>query len=127
VVVELNDESTDRFDELALSLDEGLETTREGSGTDTSMMFGQSVEPQPARSRFWVMVFLAMALSAFGLVAYFGYGYVNNTPLVPVLPSAPPRDVGRLPGTFAPPTEHEERYLMQELERNNPGWRAGGG
>lgn len=127
VVVELNDESTDRFDELALSLDDGLERTSDASGTDTSMMFGQSVEPQPARSRFWVMVFLAMALSAFGLVAYFGYIYVNSTPLVPMLPSAPPRDVGRLPGTFAPPTEHEERYLMKELERNNPGWRAGGG
>lgn len=127
MVIELNDESTDRFDELALSLDEGLETTRGGSDTDTSMMFGQSVEPQPARSRFWVMVFLAMAASAFGLVAYFGYAYVNNSPLVPALPPPPVRDVGQLPGKFAPPTEHEERYLMKELERNNPGWRAGGG
>jgi len=128
MVIDLNDESTDRFDELALSLDEGLETTREeGSGPDTSMMFGQSVEPQPVRSRFWVTVFLAMAVLAFGIVGYFGVAYVNSDTLLPVLPSAPVRDVGQLPGKFAPPTEHEERYLMQELERLNPGWRVGGG
>lgn len=127
MVIDLSDTATDRFDELALSLDEGMDRTSEGSGSDTSMMFGQSVEPQPQRSRFWVMVFLAMALSAFGLVAYFGYAYVNSTPLVPILPAGPVRDVGQLPGTFAPPTEHEERYLMQELERLNPGWRRSGG
>lgn len=127
IVIDLSDTTTDQFDELALSLDEGLETPREGSGPDTSTMFGQAVEPQPRRSRFWVMVLLAMALSAFGLVAYFGYAYVNSTPLMPILPSAPVRDVGQLPGTFAPPTEHEERYLLQELQRLHPGWSPGGG
>lgn len=127
IVIELNDESTDRFDELALSLDEGLDIKREGTSPDTSMMFGQTIEPQPARSRFWVMVFLAMALLAFGVVGYFGVAYVNSDILLPGLPSAPVRDVGQIPGKFAPPTEHEERYLMQELERLNPGWRGGGG
>ncbi len=126
MVIDLDDESTDQFDALAMSLDEGLEPTRNGSGSDTSMMFGQSIDPEPARSRFWVMVFLIMALSAFGIVGYFGVAYVNSDPGLPMLPPAPVRDVGRLPGTFAPPTEHEERYLMQELERLNPGWRGGG-
>lgn len=127
MVIDLNYSATDRFDDLALGLDEGMDRTSEGSESDTSMMFGQSVEPQPQRSRFWVMVLLAMALSAFGLVAYFGYAWVNKDPLLPMLPAGPVRDVGQLPGTFAPPTEHEERYLMQELERLNPGWRRGGG
>lgn len=127
VVIDLSDTATDRFDDLALSLDEGMDRTSAGSGSDTSRMFGQSVEPQPQHSRFWVMVFLAMAFSAFGLVASFGYVWVNQDPLLPMLPAGPVRDVGQLPGTFAPPTEHEERYLMQELERLNPGWRRGGG
>lgn len=127
LVIDLNDQSTDQFDELTLSLDEGMDTVAHGSGTDTSTMFGQTAEPAPARSGFWVMVFLAMGVVAFSVVGYFGYAYVNTASITPPLPAAPVRDVGQLPGKFAPPTEHEERYLMQELERLNPGWRPGGG
>lgn len=127
MVIDLNDASVDRFDELALSLDAGLDTTRDDTRSDTSMMFGQSEEPEPQRSRFWVMVFFGMAVVAFSIVGYIGVAYVNNNPVVPILPSPPVRDVGQIPGKFAPPTEHEERYLMKELERANPGWRQGGG
>lgn len=127
MVIDLNDASADRFDELALSLDEGMDSTRDDARSDTSMMFGQSEEPEPERSRFWVMVFFAMAVVAFSIVGYIGFAYVNDNPIVPILPSPPVRDVGQIPGKFAPPTEHEERYLMKELERNNPGWRQGGG
>lgn len=129
VIIDLDDASSSGMDELSLNLDEGLEPLHGGAGTDvdTSMMFGQSDAAPPARSRFWVMVFLVMALAAFGLVGYFGVMYVNSSASAPALPAAPPRDVGQVPGQFAPPTEHEERYLMKELERQNPGWRPGGG
>jgi hypothetical protein len=111
------------FDELTLSLDEGMDFQSTAGTDDTPMMFGQSEEVVPTRGRFWVTVFVAMILVAGSAVSYLGYAYFNSDPGVPLLPEPPAREL-RLPGRFAPPTDLEERYLMKELERLNPGWRV---
>lgn len=107
------------LEEIPLDLDSGLDLA-EPREFATSLTFGHPEEPAPASGRKWVMALLALMLSAAGVGAYIGWAYITSDPGVPVLPAAPPRDVGVLPGKFAPPTEHEERYLMKELERNNP-------
>ncbi|MCC7184833.1 MAG: AAA family ATPase [Acidobacteria bacterium] len=120
--------AADRFDELALNLETGLDFPDSPAGHDDApLMFGQAEEAAPSRGRFWVLVFLAMILLAGGAVSYAGYAYFKSDPGMPVLPQAPIRRVDQPPTLSAPPGEHEERYLMKELERLNPGWRPGGG
>jgi len=113
----------DRFDELTLNLDEGLDLPITSASDDSPLMFGQTEEEAPKRSRFWVTILFAMILVAGGVGSYIAWAYVNSEMFVPVLPAAPARDLG-IPGKFAPPTALEERYLMMELERLNPGWRV---
>jgi len=119
--------AADRFDELTLNLDDGLDFPVTSATDDAPLMFGQTEGEAPKRSRFWVMVFFAMILGALLVVSGIAWAYVNRDAGVPVLPPGPTRDVGEIPGQFAPPTALEERYLMMELERLNPGWRIGGG
>jgi len=113
----------DRFDELALNLDEGMDFPGTPATDESPLMFGQTEEEAPKRSRFWVTVFFSMMLVALGIVGFIAWTYVNTETFVPVLPAPPARELG-IPGTFAPPTALEERYLMMELERLNPGWRV---
>lgn len=113
----------DRFDELALDLDEGMDFPAQTATDDSPLMFGQTEEEAPRRSWFWVTILFVMILVAGGVGSYLAWAYVNTEPIVPVLPAAPVRELG-IPGKFAPPTAHEERYLMMELERLNPGWRG---
>jgi len=110
----------DRFDELALNLDEGLDVST-ATSDDSPLMFGQADEEAPKRSRFWVTLLFAMILVAGTVGSYIAWAFVNTETFVPVLPAPPARELG-IPGKFAPPTALEERYLMMELERLNPGW-----
>ena len=112
-----------RFDELTLNLDEGMEFQSTDATDDSPLMFGQTEEEAPKRSRFWVTILFVMILVAGAVGSYIAWAYVNSETFVPVLPAPPAREL-RLPGTFAPPTALEERYLMMELERLNPGWRV---
>ena len=111
------------FDELTLNLDEGMDFQSTGSPDDSPLMFGQTEEEAPKRSRFWVTAIVAMMLVAGGVGSYIGWAFVNGDAVIPMLPAPPVRNVGQIPGKFAPPTALEEAYLMKELERLNPGWR----
>jgi type II secretory pathway predicted ATPase ExeA len=111
------------FDELTLNLDEGMDFQSTSTTDDSPLMFGQTEEEAPKRSRFWVTAIVAMMLVAGGVGSYIGWAFVNGDAVIPMLPAPPVRNVGQIPGKFAPPTALEEAYLMKELERLNPGWR----
>jgi general secretion pathway protein A len=112
------------LDELSLNLDivdagdsDSQAPTGETAAYDRPLTFGQPAPAPPTGGRFWVLLILALLLSAGGIGTYIAWAYTNSDPGVPALPAPPIRDIG-MPGPLpAPPTEAEERFLMQELQR----------
>ena len=128
------------FDDMALDLDEGLSLNdtphddEHGQPNDTRLMFGQTAPEAPTRpsSGLWLMLaWVVLAASIGTSVAYLAWTYINDRTeiVMPVLP--PPPDPTPPLGPFPiPPNDADERFLMNELQRLNPGWtppRGGGG
>lgn len=120
--------STPDLEELALNppgeVEVGEATAVDG---DATPMFGRTPARAGGPGRRLVMGLLALLVVIFGAGVYTGWTYMNSDVGLPPLPQAPVRDLGTVPGAFPRPTEAEERYLMQELQRLNPWWRPSGG
>lgn len=114
------------LDELDLPIerDTDRDLSFDTSGADASsalpaMTFGQApvTVSHPRRWGWILLLVLGLAGAGIGTVAARMYTDAVAAPQLPDLP-AHPRLVPTVATTpFAPPTEHEERYLMRELQR----------
>lgn len=113
------------LNELTLRSDD--EAPEADSPVDAPALFGAAEPASASRGRRVALWLAAVLLLVAGGGGYAVWRYAQTDPGIPRLPVAPPPGAGPQLGPFPTPTDAEERYLMQELQRVHPWWRPDGG